>query len=332
MPTSNQVLATRALTRAGDRIAGGLIPFGDGAGAHQVTDAAYLGLPLLIVLGVIAWRGWRRGRVRFFSVMILCAFLAALGPALKVDGHTTGIDLPERILTHLPLLQASVPFRYGLFVALGAAIVLALGVDGLREHLAGSVGGRVGSRIPRAAPAALAACALIPLIPRLPYTVVPTRIPPFFTDGSASVIPSGSVALTYPPPTPQTSATMTWQASANMRYRMIGAYMYAPDGHGGFSLIPNHSPTEALLYGIWAGAPVPAATPSLRSGLRVQLRRWRVSSVIVATGQPHAERAVALLTAVLGRPPRQGGGVALCRTCPVRDSLLATRGQLLCWR
>ncbi len=193
-PTSNQLVGTHALARTGDRLSAGLVQFGPGAGAHQVTNAAYLGLPLLLILAVVAVRLRREAVVRLFVPLSAIAFLAALGPVLKVNGHVTGVDLPERLFNDLPLLQATVPLRYGLFVTLGTAVLLAVGLD--RLHRVARERRRRPPGVTRFAAGVVALCALLPLVPRRPYTMVRLRVPKFFSTAGARTIPAGSVVLT----------------------------------------------------------------------------------------------------------------------------------------
>jgi hypothetical protein len=145
--------------------------------------------------------------------------------------------------------------------------------------------------------------AAAPLIPAMPYSMERIYTPRYFSSSDASAIAPGSVALTYPPPTPFTSVTMMWQASAGLRFRMVGVYMYAQDGHGVFTTSPNHSFTEVMLYDIWAGKPTSATTQAVVRNIRRDLATWRVSTVLVATRAPHSNAAVSLFTKLFGRAP-----------------------------
>ena len=324
VPTSNQLLTTSGLSRLGDRYSGGLIRF-PGGSFHLLTNATYVGLPLLLALLVIIVRYRRLAVVRFFAFMEAVAFVASLGPALKVSGHVTSVKLPERVLLHLPLLEATYPYRYGAFVALGAAIILAVGLDRLRprsEYQLRPLRPRISRTV---AAVILIGLALAPLVPAMPYSTEKISTPRYFTSGAVSAIAPGSVALTYPPPSPFTSITMVWQANAGLRFRMVGAYMFAQDGHGAFTLAPNHSPTEVLLYDIWAAKPVPAFTPALEGRIRQALADWRVGNVLIAMSEAHSETAVSLFSAVLGRPPQYEQGVAAWYRLPFASGRSAAR-------
>jgi hypothetical protein len=104
---------------------------------------------------------------------------------------------------------------------------------------------------------------------------------------------------------------MIWQASAGLRFRMVGAYMFAQDGQGVFTLAPNHGVTERALYEIWAGKRPTVTTEALHQKLLADLRSWHVSTVIVATNEPNSTQAVTLFTDVVGKPPAYQQDVAV---------------------
>jgi hypothetical protein len=305
VPTSNQLLTTPALSRLGDRFSGGLVAF-DHVG-RMVTNGAYVGLPLVMIVAAFAIRYRRLAVVRIFTLMTLVAFVASLGPSLKIGGEITNIRMPGRVLLHLPLLEATYPYRYGPFLALGVAVLFAIGVDRLHRRSSDRLTRppiRSLPPVPISATLALVMIsALAPLVPAQPYPTVKLSTPQYFRSSAVSAIAPGSVVLTYPPPAPFSSKTMIWQASAGLRFRMVGAYMFAQDGEGVLTLAPNHGVTERALYDIWAGNRPTVTLEALHQTLLGDLRSWHVSTVIVAINEPHSTEAVTLFTDVLGRPP-----------------------------
>ena len=314
VPTSNQLLATSSLGRLGDEMSGAAIQYR--LLPRDVTSGAYIGLPLVVFLLFVAVRYRRSPAVRYFTVMTLLVFIGALGPLLKVKAHATSLWLPEHIAYSLPLLEATYPYRYGAFLALGAGILLALGLDQLREDLArgGSESWPALSWVrTRAVPVVggVAAVALLPLVPARVYTAQAVSTPEYFQSSSLAQIPEGSVILTYPPPAPATSATMMWQADAGLRFKMIGAYMFGVDDRGEFVLVPNHGTTATGLYDIWAGTTAPGLTPDvLKQSVVRDVKAWHVFAVVVALDQSNARTAVSLLSDALGRAPVESDGVA----------------------
>ncbi|MBL8898401.1 MAG: hypothetical protein JNM84_12265 [Planctomycetes bacterium] len=96
---------------------------------------------LLALAGVGAWNAWRSKCSRLRPWVIFTAVFAALslGPTLHVAGFRTGLPLPFRALTWIPILeQARMPFRFfGLF-QLGVVLLAAHGathaLQGLRRR------------------------------------------------------------------------------------------------------------------------------------------------------------------------------------------------------
>jgi hypothetical protein len=310
VPTSNQLITTAGLRSLGDRLCGFVIPFM--GNSFQLTATAYLGVPLLLVLAVFVVRYRRVARVPFFAVIGLVAFVASLGPTLKVGGHVTGIPLPGRILERLPIVDVVFPFRYGLFVVLAAAIVLAIGLDHLRRER--------DERQVRLSPTVtcglVAVAALGLLLPAWPYTSQRITTPAFFRPASANV-PAGSVVVTYPFPGPHSAETMIWQANNDMHYKMAGGYTYVPTSGGeGWTLLANPSLTRDLLDELLYDQPRTPLTPELRERVLGDLHRWRARTVVVVQRAPRAAEAVRLFTAILGAPPSTGQGVAVWSDVP----------------
>src|SRR5205807_2694857 len=115
----------------------------------------------------------RDPRVRFFALLGLIAFVLSLGPTLKVAGHVTGVPLPGRVLQHLPVLAATFPYRYALFVVLAAAVLVAIGFDRLHAE----VEVRRGRRTAAVVVGVVAVASLFLLAPAWPYTAQHIRTP-----------------------------------------------------------------------------------------------------------------------------------------------------------
>ena len=311
VPTSNQLLSTSGLRHLGDRLCGFLIQF---AGRlYELTGAAYLGIPLIVILAVVVVRCRRQPRVRFFAAMTLVAFVASLGPTLKVAGHVTGVPLPGRLWQHLPLLSAIFPFRFGLFVFLGAAVLLAVGLDELHRRTAGRNGPRSASAL---LPSLVGLAALLPLVPVWPYTAAAIQTPPYFRSSAISSIPAGRLLVTYPFPAPISAETMIWQAENDMRYRMAGGYALVPGPGKGFILIAGPGATRDVLVDLLYDRPPRPVTPQLVDGVQRDLQKWHAYGVVVVRSWPRSDEAVSLFTSVLGGPPREDRGVAVWSPLP----------------
>jgi hypothetical protein len=91
----------------------------------SAEDGQYLGLPLLAIVLLFAWRRWRRPGSRFLLLALGLAMLATLGSGLRVRGHEL-FPLPWRLIRGAPFFDNVIPGRFAVYVALVAALVAAL--------------------------------------------------------------------------------------------------------------------------------------------------------------------------------------------------------------
>jgi hypothetical protein len=266
-------------------------------------NSAYLGLPLLLVLVVLAVR-WRSSPVvRVGLALMAVAALLSLGPTLLVGGRDTGIPLPWGFFEDLPLLPSLIPSRLAQLTALFAGLLLAVFLQAVwREG---------GWRRPAAV-----AVALLVLAPLWPSGTVPAEevtTPAFFTGPAVRTLPRDSVALVLPWPYRRTSLAMTWQAEAGLWYRMPGGYFIGPQRDSDlprFDAIPSSA--SITLARIFSGVPPPRLTGPRRRALARDFVRWRVGSVVVGP-MPNQAAMVGFLTDLLGGEPQVVQGVYLWR-------------------
>jgi hypothetical protein len=223
------------------------------------------------------------------------------------------VPLPGRVWLHLPLLSAIFPFRFGLFVFLGAAVLLAVGLDELHRWTSRRHG--TGSR-PALLPLLVALAVVLPLVPVWPYSAMAVQTPPYFRSPAISAIPPGSLLVTYPFPAPISAETMIWQADNDMRYRMAGGYGLFPAPDTGFIVIASPSATRNVLVDLLYDRPPRPVTPQLIGAMRRDLERWRAYGVVVVRRWPRSDEAVSLFSSVLGGPPREDRGVAVWSPLP----------------
>ena len=95
------------------------------AGPAQISDAGYVGIPLLVLAVALAVTRWSSTLVRFLTCMLGFIIVASLGPALYVDGHRAG-KLPWYPIWSLPLVRNAYPSRLMLFAYLVLAVATAL--------------------------------------------------------------------------------------------------------------------------------------------------------------------------------------------------------------
>jgi hypothetical protein len=223
----NVVVPTEVTLVSGDRASA---ISGDFLG-NLAENGAYLGLPLLVVLGWFAWRRRRQPTGRLLVVLIALGFVAQFGVALRVRGERVA-PLPWALAEKLPALNNVLPVRFTMYVALGAAVAAALWAASPRP-----------SRWVRAALVAAAVVSLVPAVSRDFWSTSPTR-PAFFADDlyRSCFRPDESV---FVPDAAGMDATL-WQAESGFRFRLANGSLspQLPEG------IPDPDVALAVLYNV----------------------------------------------------------------------------------
>jgi hypothetical protein len=271
-------------------------------------NGLYLGLPLLAVLitGAIALR--HRPVMNVAALTTIAAFIVSLGSRLTVGRYVwTAVPLPEAALTHIPVLDNTIAARYSLYVMLGAAVILALTIEALRERI--SEQGRRRTLAAGAVCAALAGLALLPLVPAWPYSGRVAQVPRYFSSDQVTAVPQGSVAVLYPFPASSDAIPMLWQVAAGMRFKSPGGRFVIPAPGSAGTPASDRQTLVGQAFSQLAAGQMPSLTPGLRLALRAQLRSWNVRTVLV---QPTGQRPALVMPFfewLLGRPSdtRSGG-------------------------
>ena len=281
----------------------------------------YIGLPLLILTGVLVWRSRRSPRTQLTGVLLLGAAVLSLGPYLAVDGHLTRIPLPFLVLDHLPLLDNILPSRISFEVGAFLGALIAFGLDDVRRTP--DRGKRFGSVRRWRESTVLAGVAVAVLVatqlPQWPYGTAPASVLPATLRQS---IPAGDpVAITYPYDTPFAMQPMLWQADGNFDFRLVGGFAYHPDSNGHPTLWPTvmHPPGpqefligssagvyERFLYGQHIG-PVMLVNPELVAATRTAVSKYHVRLVIVDRSVSGSGPVMELFTDALGPPTLSAG-------------------------
>jgi hypothetical protein len=269
------------------------------SGPSTVLDSSvYIGVPLLILAVVVTIRMRRHPVVVAAAVTVACAVVLALGGNLTLHGAATGIPLPWIIPQNLPVLDNVLPVRLMVAGYLALAVIMAAFLDGVLEATPRW----------RVTGLAVALVALVPLIPSLPISSGQYVIPPFFTDGAASRLPTtGSVLMTpyggvfpdYPPE--------VWQAASGMAFKTQIGMVFTPGARG-----PEWGPdTDALgqeLTALGSGATVPTLSSSLRETYLGDMRAHDVDAIVVGPSSGEGAEAQ-LFTELTGEPGVSTGGV-----------------------
>ena len=260
---------------------------------------AYIGLPLLVALAVAVVKLRRNPMVAFAAVLAPTMAVLSLGPNLRVNGHDTGFPMPWRAVERVPLLGHILPGRLVVFVFLCAALVVAVAVERVLANE---------SRWVRLAGGAMAVLVAASLLPSLSYPSTRATSPPFFTDGSARIIPEGTVALVAPMQQLYPAEPMLWQAEADLRYKMPQGYFFAPDDEGNPAFGAPYSTLSLLMYDIQSGRTRAPLTPGLRLRLAQDLTEREVQTVLVGP-MKHRAPMVEFFESLFRQPPDEIDGV-----------------------
>ncbi|MBV8080447.1 MAG: hypothetical protein JO186_08745 [Actinobacteria bacterium] len=192
----NLLLPTRIVAAGGPSLASTSERFfGDLA-----NQGLYLGLPTLVI---VAWFAARRA---LFAASFAVLLLLTLGTALYVDGHHV-VTLPWKWLAGAPILDNVLPARFSVYLALLAAVMVALWMSSRRAYV-----------LP-----ALAVASLVPAVWNGAWHMRPERWG-FFTSGEYRhcILRNENVAIF---PFGAWGSSTLWQAESDFWFRMPGGYL-----------------------------------------------------------------------------------------------------------
>ncbi len=291
LPTSYQLVAPHAATRVSNEFSGLY---------HEATG--YLGLPLLVLLVVVAVRQWNDLRVRVASVTGALLLVLSLGPWLHIGKEALHVPLPWLPFGRLPLLKHVLPDRFTLFVWLAVAVIVAIVIA------------RATRLAPRpAATWLLAVTAALVLILPAPLERQSVYTPAFFrTWASHNIGPDETVLVAPYFANASHAAPMVWAAVADYGLRMPEAYAYMPQPDG--RTLSGAPPTRLskIMLSIQDDNASVVARGEVRAQVTANLRDAGVRHVIVGPMQSLAPM-LAFFTDLFGREPERVGGIAIWR-------------------
>ncbi|HEY4346959.1 MAG TPA: hypothetical protein VGM80_05170 [Gaiellaceae bacterium] len=238
---------------------------------------SYLGLPVLVILGLYGWRRWRTPAGRFLLAAIGLATVLSLGDELTVGGHRL-VWLPWRLVVDAPLIDNVLPVRLVLYAWLAAAVVV-------------SVWATARTGWTRYVLPALAVIAILPN-PASGAWSTTFHVPDFFTNTAyRGCLARGETVL--PLPVSRSGDSMLWQVADAYRFQMAGGNI-APNAPASFLTSPE-------VNIVAAGYPVP---PNLANELRTYIDTKGVTTVILDEG---AVANFYSALALIGKPTAIGG-------------------------
>ena len=238
---------------------GGATSFATGFSRHFVGNLGerdgYLGVPLVAVCLVAAWRDWHR-RAWIAATAAAVALALSLGPALVIAGRTV-VDLPFA-LDRLPALTLVLPSRLAVFVIL-AAICLVVpwlarsGLPGLRIALGIAIALSLTPRVGDLTGARAEAKADRAGVPAVEWAM-PQAASAFVRIARGFAPHTTVLAL----PFGGLSPASFWQAETGMRFRIAGGYTPFP---------PMSLATDPLIQGFLRNSAPPLSVYRLRAYL-----------------------------------------------------------------
>ena len=268
-------------------------------GLFETEKMGYLGIPLLIVLTVVAIRYRRDRLVRTvtFSGLILAGF--SVGLTLHVGGRQTNIPMPWRIIGGLPLLGNLLPGRFMLIIDLLVALLLALAIDRLPVRPRRRGFGLL----------AIGIC-LLSLLPLQTGRAQPPGTPAFFTAAGRQL--HGTV-LVLPYPAPLHASAMTWVAEAGAGFAIPGGYFVGPDenGRASFGTHPARPSIKTLAQLHTQPSPL-TPTAHDRAQLWEDLTYWHADTIVLGPSRDQ-QLSLSFLSTCLRRTPQHTDGVYIWR-------------------
>jgi hypothetical protein len=202
------------------------------AASHDLSATTYVGIPLLVILALLAIFGWSRRVTRYVVVGFVVVVALAAGPALIVDGNQL-FPLPWGRMWSLMFLRSAEPIRLMVFGYLVLAMALAL-------WLAAADLGWL-ARAGRWALAVVSLAAIFANLPTFAEVVVPplpkhwslsvpprqpvNALPAFFSDGLYQrYLTPGEIVVVV---SRRGNAGMLFQAETGFYFRIDGGFINA---------------------------------------------------------------------------------------------------------
>lgn len=278
LDAANLVVPTHTTAVAGDASA----RISDHYYGNESEETGYLGLPLLVLLGLFAWERRRDRVARFLLAGFVVAILLAFGGKLWVEGHVV-VGMPWSLVDGLPVFNNIYPARFVLYATLVAAVVATLWT--------------ATSLSPRWLRVALPYLVIASLVPNTGkhHWDEKLQLPPFITAGDYKrcLTPGENVLVL---PYGYMGSSTLWQALTDFRFRM-------PGGEVGDQIPPQFRTPAVLALG------ADLIPPNRGADIRELARAKGATAILVdpADGVPWRE------IVDFAGPPRNVGGLLLYR-------------------
>jgi hypothetical protein len=187
---------------------------------NHVSQACYVGIPLLLLAVLFAITRWSAAIVRFLTCMLAFIMVAALGPVVYLEGRRTS-EVPWAPLFHLPIVKNAYPLRLMLFAYLVLAVATALYLAGPARRVAWASWARW----------SLAVLVIVFIaLDTVPIKISKhTTVPAFISSGEYHhQLSPGEIVVVV---SGVGNAGMLWQAESDFYMRISGGYINAGLNH-----------------------------------------------------------------------------------------------------
>ncbi len=246
-------------------------------------QSAYLGLPLVILIGLYAAETFTTRIGRALLIIFGLLFVFSLGPTLHFGKTLMNIPLPWALGVHIPIIRNLLPIRFPLYIALAAGVITAFWLSAAVSP---------GARAIRYALGAIACAALIPNPATLPWTPIP--VSPFFTPKNiATTIGQGKNVLILP--FGGDGAGAIFQMQAGMSFTQTGGYL---------GYVPRHEASQQVVDDLVNGV----ADPNFNNQFPTFCASHKLNEILIT---PDAEPALAAAVTAQHWPQRTDHGVII---------------------
>jgi hypothetical protein len=253
--------------------------------AWAVEGAAYLGIPMLVMMVLGARQEWRGRGVKAMLIVLLVVLVCSLGGRLNLDGPTS-IPLPWALVHRLPVLGLMLPARFVVYIVLIGAL--------LSARWLASAAHRVWPWLI----AALSVAFLWPAIGHNYWRSIP-ELPSFFTTSAwrQAIGPRDTVLVL---PIGIGGQAMLWHAETHVGFGMAGGYITGPE-----------APDPYKRYAIYPMLTYFANVPHAVAATAVFLRQQHIDAVVLDLAAAATSPWVHNLEALGWKPTVLNGVVVL---------------------
>jgi hypothetical protein len=270
---------------------------------YNLSTACYVGVPLLVLVVLLAVTSWQSRLVRFLSCMLVIVFVASLGPVVYREGHPIA-TVPWSGLFHLPFVRNATPVRMMVFAYLVLAVAAALWLAGPAK------------RVPWARwPLAVLVIAFIAL-DAFPIKVkVHSEVPTFISAGQyRRQLSPGEIVVVV---SNDGNTGMLWSAESDYYIRISGGYIN--EGINKASDLPR--PVEFVAY----------PTPYRVGVFEQYVKKDHIGAILLDVSNTPVPRWATIIFPALGLAGHKVGGVVVypthgCDAC--RTPSLAELGKI----